>query len=188
MYLGDTSDPSNMGSAAFDADLLVHEATAGNEFHEVLVARGHSTSRMAASAALAMNAKRLVINHVGSQYMALSTPLSRPNLKTDTDIQREARITLGRPEHCFVARDFVIVSVPPGGYSRANNKFNVKFPYVNVHKGNISSQGGSIEVSELPSTPPRGPHSYTALEFGVEKRKHSGRNPVHRGSGNSGKK
>ena len=58
MYLGDTSDPSNMGSAALDA-LLVHEATAGNEFHDTLIARGHSTSRMAASAALAMNAKRL---------------------------------------------------------------------------------------------------------------------------------
>ena len=166
VYLGDTSDPSNMGSAALDADLLVHEATAGNEFHDTLIARGHSTSRMAASAALAMNAKRLVINHVGSQYMALSTPASVPKLKTDTDIQREARNTLGRPEHCFVARDFVTVSVPPGGYSRANSKFIVKFPYVNVNGGNISNKGESVEVSELPLMPPRGPHAYTALQFG----------------------
>ena len=189
VYLGDTSDPSNMGTAALDADLLVHEATAGNEFHDTLIARGHSTSRMAASAALALNAKRLVINHVGSQYMALSTPHSRPNLKTDTDIQREARTTLGRPEHCFVARDFVTVSIPPGGYSRANNKFLVKFPYVNVYGGNVSSKGESVEVSELPGTPPRGPHAYTALQVGGGgNRRHGDNGPVRRDKHKDGKR
>lgn len=181
VYLGDTSDPSNMGSAAFDADLLVHEATAGNEFHDTLVARGHSTSRMAASSALAMNAKRLVINHVGSQYMALNTPASVPKLKTDTDIQREARQTLGRPEHCFVARDFVTVSVPPGGYSKANKKFLVKFPYVNVNSGTIATKGESVEVTELPLNPPRGPHAYTAINADRENRPgHGGGRGGHR--------
>ena len=65
-----------------------------------------------------------------------------------------------------MARDFVTVSIPPGGYSRANNKFLVKFPYVNVYGGNVSSKGESVEVSELPGTPPRGPHAYTALQVG----------------------
>lgn len=166
VILGDTSDASNIRNEAIDCDILVHEATAGNEFQQTLISRGHSTPRMAAATAISFNARRLIINHVGSQYLALASARGVPGLRIDTDIQREARAALGRPEHCFVSRDFVTVSVPPGGYSRVNNKFHIKFPYVDLATGATSIKGDCKVVSELPTSHQKGPHGYVCLGDG----------------------
>ena len=163
VVLGDTSDASNMGNVALDCDILVHEATAGNEFHQTLVSRGHSTPRMAAETAISFNARRLIINHVGSQYLALASARGVAGLRIDTDLQREARAALGRPQHCIVSRDFVTVSVPPGGYSRNNNKFNIRFPYVDLSTGATNIKGDCKVVTELPNSHQKGPHGYVCL-------------------------
>jgi ribonuclease Z len=183
VILGDTCDASNMTNVAMDCDVLVHEATAGNEFHHTLVARGHSTPRMAAETALAFNAKRIIINHVGSQYLALASARGVAGLRIDTDLQREARAALGRPQHCFVGRDFVTVSVPQGGYSRGNDKFLIKFPYVDLATGATNLKGESKHVTELPPRPEKGPHGYVCLG---DNNKHKGHNNMHSNSTNKG--
>ena len=181
VILGDTSDASNIGSAAMDCDILVHEATAGNEFQRTLVARGHSTPRMAAEMAIRFNARRLIINHVGSQYLALASARGVAGLRIDTDIQREARSALGRPEHCFVSRDFVTVSVPPGGYSKSNDKFHIKFPYVDLATGATNIKGDCKVVTELPTNHQKGPHGYVCLGPGLAV---ASRGAQSRGKGN----
>ena len=65
---GDTRPCASVVDAAAGADLLVHEATFGEEEKERAKETMHSTARDAAQVALAGKVRRLVINHLSARY------------------------------------------------------------------------------------------------------------------------
>jgi ribonuclease Z len=83
---------------AADADLLVHEATFGEEEKERARETGHSTAQEAAQVALAAKAKRLVLSHLSARYSSNADALLK-----------EARQVFGE---VMVARDGAEVDVP----------------------------------------------------------------------------
>jgi ribonuclease Z len=74
---GDTRPCAATIEAAKDADLLVHEATFGDEEAQRALETGHSTSREAADVAVAAGVKRLVLTHFSARYSANPAELER---------------------------------------------------------------------------------------------------------------
>ena len=98
VFTGDTRPCASVVDAAQGADLLIHEATFGEEEKDRAKETGHATAREAAQVALAARARRLVLSHVSARYS-----LSAEELVT------EARAVFAET---VVARDGMTVEVP----------------------------------------------------------------------------
>jgi ribonuclease Z len=95
---GDTRPCASVVDAATGADLLVHEATFGEEEKARAKETQHSTAKEAAQVALAARARRLILSHVSARY----------SISAD-ELVKEAREVF--PE-VAVARDGMAVDVP----------------------------------------------------------------------------
>ncbi len=98
VFTGDTRPSAAVVDAAQGADLLIHEATFGEEEKDRAKETGHSTAREAAQVALAARAKRLVLNHVSARYSVSAEELAK-----------EARAVFAETT---VAKDGMTVEVP----------------------------------------------------------------------------
>jgi len=98
VFTGDTRPCGSVVDAAQGADLLIHEATFGEEEKDRAKETGHSTAREAAQVALAAHAKRLVLSHVSARYSISAE-----------ELVSEARTVF--PE-TTVARDGMTIEVP----------------------------------------------------------------------------
>lgn len=67
--LGDTRKTNAATRLAWQADLLVHEATYGAVESKMARAHGHSTSKQAAEVAVEAQVKRLLLTHISARYV-----------------------------------------------------------------------------------------------------------------------
>src|SRR5437667_11295858 len=98
VFTGDTRPCASVVDAAQGADLLIHEATFGEEEKDRAKETGHSTAREAAQVALAAHDKRLVLSHVSARYSISAE-----------ELVQEARTVFPQTA---VAKDGMTVEVP----------------------------------------------------------------------------
>ncbi len=98
VFTGDTRPCAAVVDAAQGADLLIHEATFGEEEKERAKETGHSTAREAAQVALAAKARRLVLSHVSARYSISAE-----------ELVKEAREVF---KETVVAKDGMTVEIP----------------------------------------------------------------------------
>ncbi len=98
VFTGDTRPCAAVVDAAKGADLLIHEATFGEEEKDRAKETGHSTAREAAQVALAAKARRLVLSHVSARY----------SISAD-ELVKEAREVF---KETTVAKDGMTIEIP----------------------------------------------------------------------------
>lgn len=95
---GDTAPCAAITELARDADLLVHEATFGEDERDRAAETRHATARQAAEVAREAGARRLVLTHVSPRYS-----------REAPELLAEARAEFSETT---VARDGMVVEVP----------------------------------------------------------------------------
>lgn len=95
---GDTRPCAATIEASRDADLLVHEATFGDEEAERAVETGHSTAREAATVAREAGVRRLVLTHFSARYS-----------RDASDLDKEARSVFAATA---IGKDGMEIDVP----------------------------------------------------------------------------
>jgi ribonuclease Z len=103
VYCTDTVFCEAAVELARGADLLIHESTFAHADAELAIARGHSTSTMAAQTALEAGVKRLLLTHLSPRYLP-------GNPTTPGDLLAEARAIFAETE---LAKDFLTIDVLP---------------------------------------------------------------------------
>jgi ribonuclease Z len=93
---GDTGPTDAVAIAAYQADVLVHEATFADEERDRAAQTGHSTARQAAALAAEAEVRLLALTHLSSRYGG-------------REIRDEARAVF---EHTVVPRDFDSIEIP----------------------------------------------------------------------------
>lgn len=68
VYSGDTRPTEEIVNLARDADILIHEATLGDEYRDRAILDGHSTPSEAAETALKADVKKLILTHISARY------------------------------------------------------------------------------------------------------------------------
>ncbi|WP_345775903.1 ribonuclease Z [Halobellus captivus] len=100
VYTGDTRPVDATVEVVDEPDLLVHDATFGDEWADRARQTGHSTGREAAEIANRAGATSLALTHISSRYAADASP-----------IEREARETFDGDE-AFVPNDGRTFEIP----------------------------------------------------------------------------
>ena len=77
VYTADTRPDERTVDAAADADLLVHDATFGDDMADRARETAHSTGREAGEVADRADAKRLALVHISSRYAGDASPIRR---------------------------------------------------------------------------------------------------------------
>lgn len=96
VYTGDTRPIRALAKLAKNADLLIHEATLGDELKERADKDGHSTPSEAAEIAKKAKVKRLILTHLSARYK-----------KPDTLLEQARRIY----KNVTVAEDFMRIEL-----------------------------------------------------------------------------
>jgi len=97
VYTGDTRPSEALVELSKNADLLIHEATLGDELRERAFEDGHSTPSQAAETAKRAAANRLILTHISARY------------KTPDSLLRQARRVFKNVE---IAEDFMRIDLP----------------------------------------------------------------------------
>lgn len=97
VYSGDTKPSNKIAELASGADVLIHEATLGDELLERAEEEGHSTPSGAAKIALKAGVKLLVLTHLSARYSG------------DDSLLNEARRIF---PNIIIARDLEKIEVP----------------------------------------------------------------------------
>jgi ribonuclease Z len=96
-YTGDTRPTKALVKLAENADLLIHEATLGDELREKASQDGHSTPSEAARTAKEARVKRLILTHISARY------------KVPDSLLKQAKKTF---KNVDIAEDFMRIDLP----------------------------------------------------------------------------
>ena len=110
VYTGDTRPTERTIEVAEEADLLVHDATFGDDHHDRAKQTAHSTAREAATVARDGGAKRLALTHLSTRYTGRGW-----ELENQAEEVFDGRV--------FMAEDGMRVEIP---YPDADREFTVE--------------------------------------------------------------